>query len=182
MKSYDDSEILSLFAAEKTKEKAFNILLKKYQKPVYFHIRRMVILHEDADDLTQDTFVKIWHNLHAFKKESKLFTWIYRIATNEAITFLNRKKRFYFLPFNNYESHLQNKLIDDSFFNADDVQLKLHKAILTLPQKQRIVFNMKYFDAMKYDTMAVILNTSVGALKASYHIAVKKIEQFLKNN
>ena len=145
-------------------------------------MRRIVIGHDDADDVVQETFVKVWKNLENFKEEAQVFTWIHRIATNEAFSFLRKKKRLFFIPFINVENRLAKTLIDDNFFNGDEIQLKLQKAILILPEKQRIVFNMKYYDELKYEEMSDVLGTSVGALKASYHHAVKKIENYLKNN
>ncbi|MBC8486522.1 MAG: sigma-70 family RNA polymerase sigma factor [Bacteroidetes bacterium] len=160
----------------------FNLLVRKYQKQVYWHIRRMVIEHNDTDDLVQDTFIKVWKNLKNFRSDSKLYTWIYRIATNEALTFLKSKKRKFFIPIVDYENHLSQSIEDDNYFSGDEIQMKLQKAILTLPEKQRLVFNMKYFNEMKYDDMSEVLGTSVGALKASFHIAAKKIESFVKEN
>lgn len=142
----------------------------------------MVIDHDDADDLTQEVFVKIWKNLENFRKDAQLYTWIYRIATNECLSFLSSKKRKFFLPINDVTAELMEKIESSPDIAGDEVQLKLQKAILTLPDKQRLVFNMKYFDEMKYEEMSAILGTSVGALKASYHIAVKKIEEYLKQN
>lgn len=142
----------------------------------------MVINHEDADDLVQDTFLKVWKNLDGFRADSELFTWIYRIATNETLTFLKKKKRQFLLSFSDYEHKLQQNLTDDNFFSGDEIQLKLQKAILKLPEKQRLVFQMRYFETIKYEEMSDILGTSVGALKASYHIAVKKIEKSLKSD
>ncbi|MDD3878215.1 MAG: sigma-70 family RNA polymerase sigma factor [Bacteroidales bacterium] len=182
MEKHTDIDILNLFENEETKDFAFTVLVRNYQKQIYFLIRRMVINHEDANDLTQDTFIKVWQNLSAFKQQSKLFTWIYKIAVNVTITFLNNKKKFLFIPFVDIESNLSNNLINDPFFNGDSIQLKLQKAILTLPQKQRLVFNMKYYDELKYEEISEILGTSVGALKASYHLAVKKIEKYISEN
>jgi len=178
MEQNSDNLIIELFN-KNDKSKAFDILVNNYKQRIYYHIRRMVISHEDADDLTQDTFIKIWNNIGSFKGNSSLFTWIYRIATNEAINFLNRKKRFLFFSIHDYEEQLSNSLNDDNYLSGDAIQIKLQKAILTLPQKQRLVFNMKYFEEMKYEKMSEILDTSVGALKASYHLAVKKIEKYL---
>ncbi len=160
----------------------FNLLVRKYQKQIYWHVRRIVIDHDDSDDVVQNTFIKIWKNIYKFREESKLFTWIYRIATNEALNFLKRKRQKLFIPLVNVEERLSNSLSDDIYFNGDEIQLKLQKAILQLPEKQRLVFNMKYYDEIKYKDMSEILNTSVGALKASYHIAVKKIEKIITEN
>jgi RNA polymerase sigma-70 factor (ECF subfamily) len=158
------------------------MLVRKYQKQVYWTVRRIVIDHDDANDVVQNSFIKIWKSLDNFREDSKLFTWIYRIATNESITFLKQKRTKFFIPFVDIEKQLSNSLESDSYFKGDEIQLKLQKAILTLPEKQRLVFNMKYFDELKYEDMSEILGTSVGALKASYHIAVKKIEDFLINH
>lgn len=175
----DDAEILSKFQDEKTRNQAFNLLLKKYQQKLYWHIRRMVIDHDDADDLIQDTFIKVWKNLPGFRSDAQLYTWMYRIATNECITFLNKKKQKNNISLDDVAYELADTLADSSYFNGDQAQLKLQQAILTLPDKQRLVFNMKYYDDMKYEEMSDVLGTSVGALKASFHLAVKKIESFL---
>jgi RNA polymerase sigma factor (sigma-70 family) len=175
----DDAEILRKFQDEKTRNEAFNLLLKKYQQKLYWHIRRMVIDHDDADDLIQDTFVKIWKNLPGFRSDAQLYTWMYRIATNECITFLNKKKQKNNISLDDVAYELADTLADSTYFNGDQAQLKLQQAILTLPEKQRLVFNMKYYDDMKYEEMSEVLGTSVGALKASFHLAVKKIESFL---
>jgi len=175
----DDAEILRKFQDERTRNEAFNLLLKKYQQKLYWHVRRMVIDHDDADDLIQDTFVKVWKNLPGFRSDAQLYTWMYRIATNECITFLNKKKQKNNIPLDDVSYELADTLADSSYFNGDQAQLKLQQAILTLPEKQRLVFNMKYYDDMKYEEMSEVLGTSVGALKASFHLAVKKIESFL---
>ena len=182
MDKNNDIELLKLFRDENSRNYAFNLIVKKHQERVYWHIRRMVISHDDADDITQNTFIKAWKGLNNFKEDSQLFTWLYRIATNECITFLNKKKRALFIPINDVEKELSNQLESDSYYNGDEIQLKLQKAILTLPEKQRLVFNMKYYDEMKYNEISEVLKTSVGALKASYHHAVKKIENFLKED
>ncbi len=175
----DDAEILRKFQEEKTRNEAFNLLLKKYQQKLYWHVRRMVIDHDDADDLIQDTFVKIWKNLPGFRSDAQLYTWMYRIATNECITFLNKKKQKNNISLDDVAYELADTLADSTYFNGDQAQLKLQQAILTLPEKQRLVFNMKYYDDMKYEEISEVLGTSVGALKASFHLAVKKIESFL---
>ncbi|OQX78416.1 MAG: RNA polymerase subunit sigma [Bacteroidetes bacterium 4484_249] len=177
-----DSKILEMCRNADSGNYGFNLLIRKYQEQTYWHIRRIVIDHDDANDLVQDTFVKVWKNLKNFREDSKLYTWIYKIATNEALSFLKKKKRKLLLPIVDYENYLSQKLQDDNFFNGDEIQLKLQKAILTLPEKQRLVFNMRYYDEMKYDDMSEVLGTSVGALKASFHIAVKKIENYIKEN
>lgn len=180
----EDSEILEKFSKENTRTEAFNLLLNKYQQKIYWHIRRMVIDHDDTDDLVQDVFIKVWNNLSTFRKDSQLFTWLYRIATNESISFLNRKKLRNSISLNdNSESmDLLETLAESPYFDGDKAQMKLQKALLSLPEKQRLVFNMKYFDDLKYEEISEILGTSVGALKASFHIAVKKIEQILVNS
>jgi RNA polymerase sigma-70 factor (ECF subfamily) len=175
----EDAEILRKFQDEKTRNEAFNLLLKKYQQKIYWHVRRMVIDHDDADDIVQDVFIKVWKNLPGFRSDSQLYTWMYRIATNECITFLNRKKMKNNIPLDDVAYDLSESLADSTYFNGDKAQLKLQQALLTLPEKQRLVFNMKYFDDMKYEEMSDVLGTSVGALKASFHLAVKKIEAFL---
>jgi RNA polymerase sigma factor (sigma-70 family) len=177
----EDSEILAKFSNERTRNEAFNLLLNKYQQKIYWHIRQMVINHDDSDDLVQDVFVKVWKNLEKFRNDSQLYTWIYRIATNECITFLNKRKQQNNTPLDEVSAELSESLIETSYFNGDKVQLKLQQALLTLPEKQRLVFNMKYYDDLKYEEISSILGTSVGALKASFHIAVKKIETFMLN-
>ena len=176
-----DIELLQQFRNPETRNYAFNLLVREYQKRLYWHIRKILIDHDDTDDVLQNVFIKVWKNLDGFEGESQLFTWLYRIATNESITFLNQKKKRAGIPLDDVSHFLANNLESDSYFKGDEIQAKLQKAILTLPDKQRIVFNMKYFDEMKYEEMSQILETSVGALKASYHHAVKKIEAYLTN-
>jgi RNA polymerase sigma factor (sigma-70 family) len=175
----EDAEILSKFQNEKTRNEAFNLLLNKYQQKIYWHIRRMVIDHDDADDLVQDVFIKVWKNLAGFRSDSQLYTWMYRIASNECITFLNKKKLRNNVSIEDETYNLADTLADSSYFNGDAAQKKLQNAVITLPEKQRLVFNMKYYDDMKYEEMSQVLGTSVGALKASFHLAVKKIEAIL---
>lgn len=175
----EDSELLKLFENENKRQEAFALLLKKYQQKIYWHIRRMVINHDDADDLVQDVFIKVWKNLGSFRQDSQLYTWIYRIATNECITFLNKKKDRLNVSYEEMSEKLGDSMSDDNFFTGEEIQKKLQKAILTLPEKQRLVFNMKYYDDLKFQEISDILGTSVGALKSSYHLAVKKIENFL---
>lgn len=182
MKQVEDVEILDKFSNEKTRDEGFNLLLTKYQQKVYWHIRRLVIDHDDTDDIVQEVFIKVWKNLSKFRSDSQLYTWIYRIATNESITFLNKKKQRNNIPIDDVSGELAETLVDSSYFNGDKIQLKLQQALLTLPDKQRLIFNMKYFDDMKYDEIAEITGTSVGALKASFHIAVKKVEAFMLND
>lgn len=178
----EDSLIISKFSKPDTQEEAFNALVKKYQERIYWHVRRMVISHEDADDVVQNVFVKVWRNLENFRSDSKLYTWMYRIATNECITFLNKKKRQNNISLDDEDSaYLKESLTSGSYFDGEKAHKKLQEAILTLPDKQRLVFNMKYFEDLKYTDMSEILGTSVGALKASYHLAVKKIESFFES-
>ena len=178
----EDKEILEKFANPDSRNLAFNQLVRKYQQKVYWHIRKMVIDHEDADDLTQEVFLKVWKNLENFRQDAQLYTWLYRIATNECLTFLSSKKRKFFLPINDVAAELAEKIDSSADISGDEIQLKLQKALLKLPDKQRLVFNMKYYDELKYEEISEILGTSVGALKASYHLAVKKIEEFLKQD
>jgi RNA polymerase sigma factor (sigma-70 family) len=182
MPEWDDREIIEGVKTPGKEEQSFNILVLKYQERLYWHIRKIVIDHEDADDVLQNTLIKVWRSLPEFRAESGLFTWLYRIATNEALTSLKQKKRRTFTPWEDVERKIGESLESDPWFDGDRLQLKLQQAVLKLPEKQRIVFNMKYFDEMKYEEMAEILDTSVGALKASYHHAVKKIENMLKRD
>lgn len=174
-----DEEILNLFKEEKTREKAFSLLVNKYQTMLYWHIRRLVIDHEDANDVCQNTFIKVWNNLARFKENSKLYTWLYRIATNESLTFLAQRKRSDALQLETEDYDLSEQLAADPYFEGDSLQIKLQNAIASLPEKQRTVFLMRYYDELKYRSMAEVLDTSVGALKASYHHAAKKIERYL---
>lgn len=175
-----DKELLDLFRKNGSSNGAFSLIVKKYQQKLYWHIRRIVIVHEDADDAVQNTFIKAWKGLPQFREDAQLYTWLYRIATNEALSILKKKRMRLFIPMVDVEHQLAEKLESDEYYNGDAIALKLQKAILTLPEKQRIVFNMKYYDEMKYEEMSEILGTSIGALKASYHHAVKKIETFIK--
>ncbi|MCF6359433.1 MAG: RNA polymerase sigma factor [Cyclobacteriaceae bacterium] len=178
----EDSELIEKLKNEDTRNYAFNLLVRKYQERIYWHIRKMVISHDDSDDLVQEVFVKVWKYLGKFRGDSQLYTWIYRIATNECLSFLAKKKKRFFLPLVDVEKELANHIDSGHHYSGDEVQIKLQKALLKLPDKQRLVFNMKYFDEMKYNQIAEITNTSVGALKASYHHAVKKIEEILTND
>src|SRR6185503_749350 len=177
-----DQELLEKFHLEDSRSYAFNLLMRKYQQRLYWHVRRIVIDHDDANDVVQNVFIKVWKSLHGFRQDSQLFTWLYRIATNESITFLNQKKKRFFIPLVDVEHELSNQLGNDVHFTGDQIQLKLQRAVLRLPPQQRLIFNMKYFDGLKYDEIAQILNLTTGALKASYHHAVKKIEKYLTGN
>ena len=163
-----------------TKDKAFRELIALYKERLYWHIRKIVISHDDTHDVLQNTFIKVFKNIDKFNQDSKLFSWIYRIATNESITFINKRAKKRTIDISDYQQELTSTLADDDFFTGDEIQLILQKAIATLPQKQQLVFNMKYFDEIKYEEMSEILETSVGALKASYFHAVKKIESYIK--
>jgi RNA polymerase sigma factor (sigma-70 family) len=178
----DDSALLQQFKNSSTKEKAFEAIIKKYQERLYWHIRRMVVDHEDANDVLQNVFIKIWRSLENFREDSQLYTWMYRIATNESLTFLEQQKRKASVSMNEEESHLSNKIKAEENFDANRLEWKLQLAIQQLPEKQRIVFNLRYYDEMPYEQMSKVLETSEGALKASYHHAVKKIEDFIKNH
>lgn len=178
----EEQEFIEQLLNPKTQNEAFQKLLSIYQKPLYNHIRNIILSHDDTDDVLQNTFIKVFQHLKNFKGESKLFSWMYRIATNEALTFLNQKAKK-----NGISSEaLQNKTIDnlkaDIYFDGNEIQIALHKAIAALPEKQQLVFKMKYFEELKYEEISEILGTSVGALKASYHHAVKKIEAFVTTN
>ena len=178
----DDKELLLKLKNPETRNYGFNLLVRQYQQKMYWHIRKMVIDHDDADDLVQEVFVKVWNNLHKFREDSQLYTWVYRIATNECLNFLRKKRNKYFIPIHDVQNELTHKLEDGGHIDGDEIQLKLQKALLKLPDKQRLVFNMKYFDEMKYEEISEITDTSVGSLKANYHHAVKKIEEFLKHD
>lgn len=178
----EESYIIAKIGDERTRHYGFNLLIKAYQERVYWHVRKMVIDHDDADDLTQEIFVKIWTNLDKFRGDAQLFTWIYRIATNECLTFLKKKRRWSFLSLSDTTSEWESKTDNNSSISGDEIQLKLQKALLKLPDKQRLVFNMRYFEELKFNVISEITGTSVGALKASYHIAVKKIEDILNRD
>ena len=175
----EDKDLLLKLRNPDTRNYGFNMLVRAYQQKVYWLVRKMVIDHDDADDLTQEVFIKIHKAIDRFREDSQLYTWIYRIATNECLTFLNKKKRRFFLPIEDVSKELSAKIDSAPYLTGDDIQKKLQKALLTLPDKQRLVFNMKYYDDLPYEDIAAITKTSVGALKASYHHAVKKIENYL---
>ncbi|MFD2528765.1 MULTISPECIES: RNA polymerase sigma factor [Polaribacter] len=164
-----------------TREAAFRELIRLYKERLYWHIRKIVVSHDDADDVLQNTFIKVYKNIDKFNQESKLFSWMYRIATNESITFINKRAKDRNVDISEMHEQLASSLESDVYFSGDEIQIILQKAIATLPQKQQLVFNMKYFDEIKYNEMSEILETSVGALKSSYFHAVKKIESYIKN-
>ncbi len=176
----EDEEIIACFHTKNQKEEAFRELVDKYKEKFYWHIRKIVLSHEDADDVLQNTFIKIWQGLNEFRYESKLSTWMYRIATNEAINFLNEKRRKVYGNSVEITAMLENTLEGDVYFNGDRIQEELQKAVLRLSERQRLVFNMKYFDDMSYEDIAEILEVAVGTLKATYHNAVKKIEECMR--
>jgi len=176
----EDEEILALVMSDQI-DKGFDHLVRKYQEKLYWHIRRMVTFHEDADDVLQNTFIKIYKAIHNFKQDSSLYTWMYRIATNESLTFLKKRNRIMSKSSEEETKSLEMRLKADAFFDEQSVYLELQKAINSLPDKQKAVFNMRYFEETPYKEMSEILETSVGALKASYHHAVKKIETYLSN-
>ena len=178
----DDNELIFQFKNGNNREYAFTQIIKKYQEKLYWHIRRMVIDHDDTHDILQNFFIKVWKNLDSFREDSQLYTWLYRIATNETLTFLNSKKRRSLLSIDNEYTNLSNKIVADSHFDGNKLEWKLQLAIQKLPEKQRAVFNLRYYEEMPYEKMSKIFNTSEGALKASYHHAVKKIEHFILNN
>ena len=160
--------------------KAFSMVVRSYQERLYWHIRKMVLCHEDANDVLQNTFLKAWNGIDGFRGDAQVSTWLYRIATNETLTFMANKRMRNLQSMDDVDDKLLQNLRADNYFNGNEAQLKLQKAIITLPEKQRLVFNMKYFEDITYEQMEAILGTSVGALKASYHIAVKKIEKYFE--
>ena len=178
----EEKDFIQKLLNPKTQNEAFQMLLSQYQRPLYNHIRNIVLNHDDADDVLQNTFIKVFQHLKGFKGDSKLFSWMYRIATNEAITFINQKAKRNGTTSEALQSKIVENLKSDSFFDGTEIQIKLQKAIATLPEKQQLVFKMKYFEEIKYEDMSEILGTSVGALKASYNHAVKKIENYVNSN
>lgn len=178
----EDEEILDLFSRDETREKAFNLLVRKYQERLYWHIRRLVVSHDDTHDVLQNVLVKVWKNLRAFRQESGLYTWLYRIATNESLTHLEQARRKSAYSLSDHESALSNRLKAEKGFDAARLEWKLQLAIQSLPEKQKAVFCLRYYDEMPYEKMSRVLDTSEGSLKASYHHAVKKVEEFIRNH
>lgn len=178
----EEKLLISQLKNPKTQSKAFELLVKTYQKKLYWHIRRIVISHDDADDVLQDTFIKIYHSIADFRGDSAIFSWMYRIATNQALDFLKKKAREKHCSIENIQYERTLFLQSDVYFEGDEMQLKFQQAIATLPEKQQLVFNMKYFEELKYEQISDILETSVGALKASYHHAVQKIKKYLETH
>jgi RNA polymerase sigma-70 factor (ECF subfamily) len=182
MVEYSDSELIEIYRNPETQHYGFNLIADKYKERLYWHIRKIVIVHDDADDVLQNTLIKAWNGLKSFREQSGLYTWLYKIATNESITHLNKKRTRYLVPIVNVEKELSNSLEADPWFDGNELQKKLQKSLLKLPEKQRIVFNLRYFEEMPYEEMSKILQTSEGALKASFHHAMKKLEIFLKDD
>ncbi len=182
MELYSEDILLSLLITEDTREQGFQALVSKYSETLYWHIRRIVLVHEDADDILQETFIKAWQNLDSFRGDSKISTWLYKIATNESLGHIRKNKSKFDIELDNSESGVDNLLTSDSYFDGDEAVLKLQKAILTLPERQRMVFLLKYYDDMKYKEISQVLDLTVGSLKATYHHAVTKIEQYFKEN
>ena len=176
-----DTELLLQFRNPDTKEKAFTAIIKKYQEKLYWHVRRMVVEHEDANDVLQNVFIRVWNGLENFREDSQLYTWLYRIATNECLSYLDQQKRKSSISLSDVESNLSNKIVADKHFDPNKLEWKLQLAIQQLPEKQRVVFTLRYYDEMPYEEMSRVLDTSEGALKASYHHAVKKIEDYILN-
>lgn len=176
----DDKEILALFRSPKGEDRAFRLLVEKYGERLYWHVRKIVLCHEDADDVLQNALVKVWQGLRGFREESRLFTWMYRVATNEALNFLEERRRGPLGRAEEITPMLENRLESDVFFDGDEIERELQRAVLRLPERQRLVFNMKYFDGMKYEDMSEVLGVTVGGLKATYHNAVKRIEAMLR--
>ena len=177
---HDDEQLIEQLRDPQRCRKAFNEVIKIYTEPLYWQIRKMVIDHDDTNDVLQNTFIKAWSSIENFRGDAKLSTWLYKIAINESITFINKEKQRNNVSLDDDDSFLINSLASDEWFDGDDLRLELQKAINSLPEKQRLIFNMRYFDEMKYEDMSEILGTTVGALKASYHHAVKKIEKFFE--
>lgn len=177
-----DSELIRLLSNPETRNAGFNHLVREYQEKVYWQVRRMVVNHDDANDITQEVFIKIYKYIHKFRKDSKLYTWIYRIAANTSISFLNKKKLKYLISFDDVKSELNRVIDNDNSLSGDKVEKILYKAMNELPPKQKLVFQLKYFNDLKYEVISEITGTSVGALKASYHLAVKKIEEFISES
>ncbi len=178
----EDHELLAKIRNPETRNYGFNMLVRTYQQKIYWLARKMVVDHDDADDVTQEVFIKVHKAIDDFREDAQLFTWLYRIATNECLTFIKRKRRRFFLPLGDVEGELAAKIEAIPAAPADEILKKLQKALLTLPDKQRLVFNLKYYEDMSYEQMAGVTGTSEGALKASYHHAVKKIEEFLSRD
>ena len=175
-----DHQLVASFKVELQRDFSFTRIVSRYQERLYWHIRRMVVEHEDTNDILQNVFIKVWKNLDGFREESNLYTWMYRIATNETLTWIEQKKRRSSVSLTGAEDFFSERLVAQKGYDANKIEWKLQKAMQSLPEKQKLVFNLRYYDEMPYEEMAGMLGTSVGALKASYHHAVKKVEEFLK--
>jgi RNA polymerase sigma-70 factor (ECF subfamily) len=182
MNEFTDSDLLVQFREPRTREAAYTALIKKYQERLYWHVRRLVVTHDDTNDVLQNVFIRVWKGLENFKEESQLYTWLYRIATNESLTYLESQKKRSAISLSDVEGGLSNILKAEKNFDANKLEWKLQLAIQQLPEKQRVVFTLRYYDEMPYEEMSRVLDTSAGALKASYHHAVKKIEDFIRNH
>ena len=178
----DDQDLLLRFKEPATREQAFTAIIKKYQEKLYWHIRRMIVDHDDTNDVLQNMFIKVWKGLENFREDSQLYTWLYRVATNECLTYIEQQKKRSSVSFSEVETGLSNKIMADKYFDANKLEWKLQLAIQQLPDKQKVVFNLRYYDEMPYEEMSRVLGTSEGALKASYHHAVKKIEDYIRNH
>jgi RNA polymerase sigma factor (sigma-70 family) len=178
----EDSELLSQFRIPASREKAYTAIIRKYQERLYWHVRRMLVDHDDSNDVLQNVFIRVWNGLDNFREDARLYTWLYRIATNECLSFLEQKKKKAAVPLGDVEEGLSNKVQADKDFDPAKIEWKLQLAIQRLPEKQRLVFNLRYYDEMPYEEMSKVLETSEGALKASYHHAVKKIEEYILNS
>ncbi len=182
MAEINDQDILDLFQVASTRERAFSLLVKKYQERLYWHIRRLVVHHEDTNDVLQNMLIKVWRNLENFRQDAGLYTWLYRIATNESLTYLDQQKKKSTYSISDHESGLANSIKAEKGFDANKLEWKLQLAIQSLPEKQRAVFCLRYYDEMPYEKMSHVLETSEGSLKASYHHAAKKVEEYIRNN
>ncbi len=182
MKTFNEREITLQLQDPELQRQAFEEVVKAYSEQLYWQIRRLVLSHDDANDLLQNTFINAWNNLEYFRGDAKLSTWLYRIAMNECFGFLNKQRAKNKVFLDDEDETTINKLESDAYFDGDEAQILFEKAIQTLPEKQRLIFNLKYFQEMKYEEISAILGTSVGALKASYHHAVKKIQEYLQQN
>lgn len=177
-----EKDLIQRLSDPKTQEVAFKELVRTYQKILYYHIRNIALNHDDSDDILQNTFLKVFEKLSEFNGESKLYSWLYRIATNEARNYILKKSKRNGDTYENFQTQIAGNLLADSYFDGDDLQLKLQKAISLLPERQQLIFKMKYFEELKYEEIADILGVSVGGLKSNYHLAVKKIEEFINKH
>lgn len=182
MEQYNEKTIALLLSKPETQRKAFEMVVRQYSEQLYWHIRRIVLTHEDSNDVMQNVFIKAWNHLDTFRNDSKISTWLYRIAVNESLDFMRRQKNITTISADNEESGIVNTLMADNYFDGDETEAMLQQAIAMLPDVQRTVFNMRYFEDMKYSEISKILKTSEGALKASYHIAVKKISEYFRQH